>query len=105
MIRTIASRMSAGAAEAIEPAAPPTKAERDNAHLLELLQTRDARPVTISELQLRGIEQPAQVVYELQLAGHVIDQVHVAAEDGNEHRTLGYRLRPSRARRAVPSTP
>lgn len=46
------------------------------ARLVELLEAADGGPVTIADLRGRGIEAPAQTVYELQLAGCPVDRVH-----------------------------
>ena len=50
---------------------------------------------TIAALRERGVEAPALIVYELQLAGHEIERVPVRQPDG--HLSPGYRLRAATA--------
>ena len=73
--------------------------DRDVARVLALLDADQAGALTIAALRDRGLQDPAQAVYTLQLAGYDIDRVYYAHPDG--HRTLGYRLRASSPR--VPS--
>jgi hypothetical protein len=66
---------------------------------LEVLSRAGAHPVSFGELKAAGVANPAQTIYELELAGHVI-----------EHSGVGVRLiaeaelaspgRPRRLRRA-----
>jgi hypothetical protein len=46
--------------------------------------------ITVQELREQGVKAPAQGMYELQLAGYVIDRHRVRDEAGQS--TLGYRL-------------
>lgn len=43
-------------------------------HALRLLQEAGERPLSFSELKGAGVENPAQVVYELELAGQPIER-------------------------------
>jgi hypothetical protein len=54
--------------------------------LLERLREAGGRPVTFSELHAAGVDFPAAVVNELELAGYSIDRVSEAG------RALGVRL-------------
>lgn len=58
---------------------------------LALLQDADRHMLTIAALRRRGIENPAQSVYELQVAGYTIDRVHISDRDGGT--SPGYWLR------------
>jgi hypothetical protein len=68
-------------------------------HVLVLLRADRRDAVTVADLRERGIEAPAQLVYELQLAGCEVDRVRCDAPGG-----WGYRLSgesPGEARRRV----
>ena len=69
----------------------PSAGDRDPTRVLTLLETNQAAALTIAALRERGVDTPAQAVYELQLAGYEIDRV--VCEHPNGHATLGYRLR------------
>ena len=70
---------------------PPAKAhERDRTRLLTLLGADGVGGRTIGELRERGIQAPAQAIYELQLAGYEIDRVSVPRSDGRP--SVCYRL-------------
>lgn len=45
---------------------------------LEVLGTAGARPVTLGELRAAGVANPAQTIYELELAGHLIEHSRLA---------------------------
>jgi hypothetical protein len=80
---------------------PRTEGERQLARALAMLESDHSGSVTLAVLRERGVSAPAQAVYDLQLAGHVIDRV--SCTDRGEHRTLAYRLRDSRAPAGDPS--
>lgn len=63
------------------------QAGHETMRVLDLLGESDT---TISELHQHGIGAPAQAIYELQLAGYMIDRVPVHT---NGSTTYGYRLR------------
>ncbi len=75
------------------PAAPPGPLERQQAILLELLRSRDGAAVGFTELHDAGIEFPASVVTELELAGAPIERCPVIVEGT---RSPGVRLDPAR---------
>ena len=81
---------------------PQSIEDRDLARLLALLEADQAGALTIADLRERGLKAPAQAVYELQLAGYVIDRVYFQDQDGR--RSLGYCLRASSASRPDRST-
>jgi hypothetical protein len=64
---------------------------------LALLEGDHSGLVTLSALRERGVRAPAQAIYDLQLAGHLIDRV--TGTDSGGHASFGYRLRrPGAAR-------
>lgn len=67
--------------------------ERQQAALLELLRHREGAPVSFSELQEAGIEFPASVVSELELAGAPIERCVLRLRDAS---VVGVRLDPLR---------
>ncbi len=67
--------------------------EHRQAALLELLRARDGAPVSFSELQHAGIEFPASVVSELELAGSPIERCVFRVRDAT---VVGVRLDPQR---------
>jgi hypothetical protein len=68
---------------------PDRAAEADlNAERLWRLLMRGT--MTIRELREHGVKAPAQGMYDLQLAGYVIDRLRARDEAG--HQTVGYRL-------------
>jgi hypothetical protein len=69
----------------------PAHLEAQQALLVELLRRAGGAAVSYSELRDRGIELPASVVSELELAGFPIDRCYM--EDGS--RGLGVRLDPT----------
>ena len=79
--------------------APPTRpgspkrqsqGDRDLARVLGLLREDRAGTLTVATLRGHGIRAPGQAVYDLQVAGYVIDRVSCVGADG--HSALGYRL-------------
>ena len=68
-------------------ARPVGAADLNQARLLALL---GRGTLTIGEMSERGIDAPAQAVYDLQLVGHVIERAPVRDESGQ--RSLRYRL-------------
>ncbi len=68
--------------------------ERQQAVFLELLHGRAGAPVSFDELREAGIEFPASVAVELELAGAPIERVHVR---GGGAQRLAVRLDPARA--------
>jgi hypothetical protein len=94
--------MSLWAVRASTPRAEPRRlGDRDQARLLTLLEADRTGALTTAALRERGFEAPAQMVYELQLAGYEIDRVPCEHPDGR--RILGYRLRGSSAPVPYPS--
>jgi len=76
--------------------------EAQQALLVELLRRAGGAPVSYTELRDRGIELPASIVSELELAGFPIERCYV--EGGT--RQLGVRLDPTRdPRRPFPEPP
>ncbi len=65
--------------------------ERQQAALLALLRHREGAPVSFSELQDAGIEFPASVVSELELAGAPIERCVLRLHDAS---VVGVRLDP-----------
>ena len=56
--------------------ASPTRADTQQQRSLERLREAGGRPVTFAELRARGVDFPAAVVSELELAGYAIDRVY-----------------------------
>ena len=85
--------------QAVQPTAErarsPGSRDGDRARVLRLLEDDQTGALTIAALRERGVEAPALIVYELQLAGYEIERVHVRQPDG--HVSLGYRLRAAAA--------
>jgi hypothetical protein len=76
-----------------------SRVDAQQQRLLELLRHAGGRPVTIADLRAAGIDFPAAVVSELELAGYAIDRVH---ERGSQ---VGVRLlEPERLDLASPSS-
>jgi hypothetical protein len=72
--------------------------------LLEILRRAAGAPVSYAQLHEAGIEFPASVVSELELAGVAIERWH--ANTRGERRLMGVRLDPSRDRcRALAASP
>jgi hypothetical protein len=69
-----------------------THLEAQQALLVELLRRAGAEAVSYAELRDRGIDLPASVVSELELAGFPIERCYV----GSGSRQLGVRLDPAR---------
>ncbi len=46
------------------------------AHVLRLLREAGDVPVNLDDLKAAGIEQPASLIYELELAGEPIEHIH-----------------------------
>lgn len=69
----------------------PSQGGRELARALELLERNTSRPVTLADLRERGISAPGQAIYDLQLAGHMIDRV--PSIDAEGHVSSGYHLR------------
>ena len=65
--------------------------ERQQAALLELLRHREGAPVSFTELQAAGVEFPASVVSELELAGAPIERCVLRLGDAS---VVGVRLDP-----------
>ncbi len=64
--------------------------------MLDVLRsTNGTDPIGIAELRSHGIETPAQMVYELQLAGHDIQRTY-GPKGSDGRKLLGYRLRSMR---------
>jgi hypothetical protein len=70
---------------------PRTEGGRALARALALLEGNHSGPVTLAALRERGVNAPAQAIYDLQLAGHVIDRV--TGTDSAGHASPGYHLR------------
>ena len=68
--------------------------ERQQATLLELLSDKEGAPVSFAELQQAGIEFPASVVSELELAGAPIERCVLDTRDAH---AAGVRLNTARA--------
>ena len=79
---------------------PHSEGDRALARVLALLQGDRAGAVTIDALRERGVNAPAQLMYDLQLAGYRIDRISCADLGG--HRTFGHRLHGSPAGAAEP---
>jgi hypothetical protein len=58
--------------------------------LLALFERREGDALPVSSLREEGIQAPAQAIYELQLAGYIVDRVAVRSLDGRV--SFGYRL-------------
>jgi hypothetical protein len=76
--------------------------ERQQAVLLELLRAREGAPASFTELQHAGIEFPASVVSELELAGAPIER---CVFDVRGARAAGVRLRSTARAPVTPATP
>lgn len=76
---------------------PPADASRPSPErqLLSVLREAEGRPVGPSALSDAGIDDPANAIYELELAGHRIERQYTEASAG-PRRLLGYRLRTTR---------
>jgi hypothetical protein len=70
---------------------PRTQGGRELARALALLEGNDSRTVTLAALRERGVNAPAQAIYDLQLAGHTIDRF--MSTDSAGHASPGYHLR------------
>jgi hypothetical protein len=79
--------------QAREPGAgaPRPSPER---RLLGVLREAGGRPVGLSAIVEAGISDPANVIYELERAGHCIERAYAEVSPGRR-RLLGYRLRPA----------
>jgi hypothetical protein len=84
------ARRDVGQGASAESAQP---LERQQAALLVLLRHREGAPVSFSELQGAGIEFPASVVSELELAGAPIERCVLRQRDAS---VVGVRLDPLR---------
>ena len=82
-----------GMATPTRPSRVPAQSEgdRDLERVLALLRTAATGAVTVATLREQGIRAPGQAVYDLQVAGYVIDRVSWVGSDGQNAR--GYRLR------------
>jgi len=47
----------------------------DTARLLDLLREAGPEAVTLSELEVAGVREPARALFELELAGHAVSRV------------------------------
>ena len=89
--------------QAVQPTAErarsPGSRDGDRARVLRLLEDDQTGALTIAALRERGVEAPALIVYELQLAGYEIDRVPVRQPDDTCRWATGYDLlrHPSRA--------
>ncbi len=86
--------MSATADGFGERTAPVRPLDEEQARLLEILVEAEGKPVSFDELRARGIETPATLVYELEIAGLPIEQSHDPQAGGLCLR-LGVELEPS----------
>ena len=68
--------MSATADGFGERTVPVRPLDEEQARLLEILTAAGGGPVSFDELRARGIENPATLAYELEIAGLAIEQVH-----------------------------
>lgn len=75
---------------AIPEAARAPSLDPQQARLLEVLTRRAGEPVTYAELQAAGIELPASVISELELAGVEIERCHTVGRAGR--RVMAVRL-------------
>ncbi len=57
-------------------------------HVLTLLRADRRDALTIADLRERGFDAPAQLLYELQLAGYEVDRVRCG-----DNASWGYRVR------------
>ncbi len=83
------SKRSTGHSE--PPASPAGALERTQAQLLELLRRKQGTAVSFAELQRAGIEFPASVVAELELAGAAVERRPVVVDGAS---SPGVRLKP-----------
>lgn len=81
---TKSERSWSGASSNVDPA----PRDYQQARLLEILGRRAGEPVTYAELQAAGIEFPASVVAELELAGAEIERCRSAAPGGRPVRAV-----------------
>lgn len=92
------------AAEASTPGYPslaPGQLEQQQTVLLETLRRAAGTPVSYAALRDAGVEFPASVASELELAGIEIEHCHVTAEPGEAgERVPALRLAPSRLQAA-----
>jgi tetratricopeptide (TPR) repeat protein len=80
--------------------ADPPVVERQQAVLLEMLRRAAGAPVSYAQLQDAGIEFPASVVSELELAGVSVERCDVHERGGR--RLAGVRLDPRREQSEIP---
>lgn len=87
------------------PSAPSAGFDKQQARLLAALRRAGGAPVSYAELREVGVELPASVVSELQLAGVPVERCRGGS--GDAPGVAGVRLDPARdpARAAVPSRP
>jgi hypothetical protein len=83
-----------------EPAA--NAVDQQQAVLLEMLRRAGGAPVSYAQLRDAGIEFPASVVSELELAGVSVERCDVRQRGAR--RLVGVRLDPSRAQSEMPAT-
>ena len=63
----------------------------DRARLLELLGSGESDPLTITELRDRGVHNPGQAIYELELDGYPVERVR-HRRPAQSCRMIGYRI-------------
>ncbi len=78
---------------AARTAAQAAGAERQQALLLDALRHAEGGTLSYGELRRRGVEFPASVVFELQLAGVALEREF--AGTGAGRRAVGVRLDPA----------
>jgi hypothetical protein len=71
--------------------------DRRQRELVALLHEAGAEPLTFRDLEARGIHHPAQLIYELELAGEPIERVYRRNPSG-VRAAAGFRLAPDRRR-------
>jgi succinate dehydrogenase/fumarate reductase flavoprotein subunit len=72
----------------LDDAGPRASAEL---RLLDVLRGADGQPVLPRALVQAGIDDPAEAIYELERAGHLIERSYSSVATG-QRRFLGYRL-------------
>jgi hypothetical protein len=77
--------------------------EAQQAILLDALRRAGGAPVSYDELREEGVEYPAGVVFELELAGVPIERFQGGG--GGQRRVIGVRLRPDRLDQALRRAP
>ena len=82
-----------------------TLLEEDTGLLLDLLREAADEPVTLDELEVVGVRDPARALFELELAGHAVSRVVDRAASGRRVACVRLGPPPAPAAPAPPAPP